>query len=88
VVRYLDRLREMAGFQRGPPGPMSGLVELYETYDGILQHLQGEGYIHGGHETPYTRDTSLQDLTTRTVTRLHLYPNMDFGAYTNQQHKE
>jgi hypothetical protein len=88
VVQYLDRLRVMASSQRGPPGPMSGLVELYETYEGILQRLHGEGYIHGGNETPYVRDTSLQDLTTRTATRLHLYPDMDFGAYTNQQRKE
>jgi hypothetical protein len=75
-------------FQHGPPGPMSGLVELYKTYDCILQRLRGEGYVHGGNETPYVRDPTLQDLTTWTATRLHLYPDIDFGAYTNQQCKQ
>jgi hypothetical protein len=85
---YLCGSRVISVFKRGPPGPMSGLVELYETYDGILHRLRGEGYVHGGDETPYARDSTLQDLTTRTATRLHLYPDVDFGAYTNQQRKE
>jgi hypothetical protein len=67
---------------------MSGLVELYETYDSILQRLRGEGYVHGRNDTPYVQDTTLQDLTTCTMTQLHLYPDVDFGAYTNQQHKQ
>jgi hypothetical protein len=67
---------------------MSGLVELYETYESILHRLKGEGYVHGGNETPYARDSTLQELTTRAATRLHLYPDVDFGAYTNAQREQ
>jgi hypothetical protein len=43
---------------------MSGLVELYETYEGILKRLKGEGYLHRGNDTPYVRDQTLMELTT------------------------
>jgi hypothetical protein len=64
---------------------MSGLVELYETYEGILKQLKGEGYLHGGNDTPYTRDQTLMELTTKTTTRLHMYPDVDFAVYTNEE---
>lgn len=59
---------------------MSGLVELYETYETIRSCLQGEGYIHPGSQRPYTRDRQLQALTTRTASRLALYPDVDYAA--------
>jgi hypothetical protein len=70
---------------KGPPGPMSGLMELYETYEGILKRLKGEGYLHGGDDTPYTRDQTLIDLTTKMATHLHMYPDVDFATYTNEE---
>jgi hypothetical protein len=66
---------------------MSGLVELYETYEGIIKQLKGEGYLHSGNDTPYARDQTLTNLTTQTATRMHMYPDVDFGAYTNEERK-
>jgi hypothetical protein len=67
---------------------MSGLVELSETYEQILSRLRSQGFVHPGTSTPYSRDGSINTLTERMGTRLLMYPNMDFGCYTNAEHSQ
>jgi hypothetical protein len=66
-----------------PTVPMSGLVELHESYEKILKHLRSQGYFIPGNSTPYSRDPALDTLTECTGTRLMTYPDMDFACYTN-----
>jgi hypothetical protein len=67
---------------------MSGLVNINETNETIAAHLRGEGFLHAGQETPYTRDAWIMAYTLRTATRLHMYPEVDYGAYTDEERKQ
>jgi hypothetical protein len=67
---------------------MSGLVNLNETNESINAHLRGEGFLHAGQDTPYTRDERVIAHTLRTATRLHMYPDVDYGAYTDEERKQ
>ncbi|KAG9097316.1 hypothetical protein FRC06_007681 [Ceratobasidium sp. 370] len=68
--------------KNAPPGPLSGLIEMYETFESIKACLHQEGYLHTGNNTLYARDPSLAELTQCTATHLHMWYESDFSAYT------
>jgi hypothetical protein len=71
-----------------PKGEMSGLVNINKTNETIVAHLCGEGFLHAGQDTPYMRDAWVMAHTLRTATRLHMYPEVDSGAYTDKECKQ
>ncbi|QRV73881.1 hypothetical protein RhiJN_01895 [Ceratobasidium sp. AG-Ba] len=62
-----------------------GNVELYETYKGIRRRHRGQGYLHAEQDTPYSRDLSISELMELISTKIVLYPEIDYGAYTNEE---
>jgi hypothetical protein len=67
---------------------MSGLVNVNESNKSITARLRGEGFLHAGDSTPYTRDERVIAHTLRTATRLHMYPDVDYGAYTDEEREQ
>lgn len=61
------------------------MIERYETYEAIRARNQGEGYLHAGTKSFYSRDTRVIGLADRVVARLLQYNEVDCGAYTNRQ---
>jgi hypothetical protein len=67
---------------------MSGLVNVNESQQSIEARLRGEGFLQAGEGTPYTRDERIVAHTLRTATRLHMYPDVDYGAYTDKERQQ
>jgi hypothetical protein len=71
--------------QAVPKGEMSGLVNVNKSNKSIASWLHGEGFLHAGESTPYTCDERVIAHTLQTTTRLHMYPDVDYGAYTDEE---
>jgi hypothetical protein len=67
---------------------MSGLVQLDESNQSIAARLRGEGFLQAGNDTPYTRDDRVAAHTLRMATRLHMYPDVNYGAYTDLEREQ
>jgi hypothetical protein len=67
---------------------MSGLVQLDESNQSIAACLRGEGFLQAGQGTPYTHDERVVAHTLRMATRLHMYPDVDYGAYTDMEREQ
>jgi hypothetical protein len=59
-----------------------------ESQQTIEARLRREGFLQAGQGTPYTRDERIVAHTLRTSTRLHTYPDVDYGAYTDEEREQ
>ncbi|KAG9092597.1 hypothetical protein FS749_015597 [Ceratobasidium sp. UAMH 11750] len=65
----------------------SGEIDVEETTAYWRKRLARQGYIQLGDTSPYARDLPFKELTDRLVGRLHLYPGVDYGAYTDEDRR-
>ncbi|KAG8708181.1 hypothetical protein FRC08_000074 [Ceratobasidium sp. 394] len=65
----------------------SGLLQMDETNVTLRARLNKQGYLEAGKKSPYSRDTELQELTERLASRLHMWPDVDFAASTDEERK-
>ncbi|KAG8705862.1 hypothetical protein FRC08_001404 [Ceratobasidium sp. 394] len=65
----------------------SGLLQMDETNVMLHTRLSKQGYLEADKKSPYSRDTELQELTERLVSRLHMWPDVDFAASTDGERK-
>ncbi|QRV92567.1 hypothetical protein RhiJN_20585 [Ceratobasidium sp. AG-Ba] len=66
-------------------GAATGTIELYETIEGIRRRHKGEGFLHAQQDSPYGRNPEIDRLADRVSTRLIMYPENDYGAYSNTE---
>jgi hypothetical protein len=64
---------------------MSSLVNVNESHQSIEARLRGKGFLQAGEGTPYTHDKQIMAHTLHTATRLHAYPDVHYGAYTDKE---
>ncbi|KAG8680702.1 hypothetical protein FRC08_016099 [Ceratobasidium sp. 394] len=65
--------------------PPSGLLRDNETTDAIRAELRFEGYREPDGQGPYSKDDDSRILAESLATRIHLWPETDCGAYTDEQ---